>query len=257
LERDGDHSLAGLAARVKLSPFHVQRLFKQHVGMTPREYAAAHRLQHVEAALRAGSDVTTAIYDAGYSSSGRFYEASVALGMKASELRRGGAGVTIRALTQACTLGRMLIATSERGVCAIAFGDDDAALLHDLRARFPKATFAAADASLIELARRLLPAIANAEFPADLPLDLIGTAFQQRVWRALTKIPRGETRSYAQLAEAIGAPRAVRAVGTACGENPVAGVVPCHRVVRGDGQLGGYRWGLARKRQLLAREAGH
>jgi AraC family transcriptional regulator, regulatory protein of adaptative response / methylated-DNA-[protein]-cysteine methyltransferase len=253
LESPGaDVSLAALAERAQLSPFHLQRLFKQHVGMSPREYAAAHRLRHAEHALRRGSEVTRALYDAGYSSSGRFHEASGALGMKASSLRRGGAGARIAYAVRACTLGQVLLAESERGVCAIAFGDDRDALVQELQQRFPRAELRAAP--LDALAARVVPAIDCANFPADLPLDLIGTAFQQRVWRELTKIPRGQTRSYAQLAEAVGAPRAVRAVGTACAQNPVAGLVPCHRVLRGDGQLGGYRWGIARKQELLERE---
>lgn len=251
-------SLADLARSVELSPYHLHRLFKKHVGMTPREYAAAVRLQRVRAELAGGADVTRAIHEAGYTSSSRFYEAeSGALGVSPRGLRAGADGVQVRRVVRTCSLGRTLIAATDRGVCAISFGDDDGALEADLRARFPRADIRPADAALEALADRVVAMVDDAGarvYAPDLPLDLIGTAFQQRVWRALRQIPRGETRSYGEIAQEVGAPNAHRAVGTACGKNPVAVVVPCHRAVREDGSLGGYRWGLDRKRALLERE---
>jgi len=252
---DAPKSLAALSESVGLSLYYLQRLFKKHVGMSPREYAAAHRLRRIEDELRAGTSVTSALYEAGYSSSSRFYEAeSGALGIEPARLRRAAKGVTMRALVRPCSLGRVLIAATSRGVCAIAFGDSDASLMAELRVRFAQASIAPPDLALEKLADHIIPMIDAVQFAEALPLDLIGTAFQQRVWQALRKVPRGQTVTYAQIAADVGAPLAVRAVGTACGKNPVAGVVPCHRVVRGDGQLGGYRWGVARKRQLLDRE---
>jgi AraC family transcriptional regulator, regulatory protein of adaptative response / methylated-DNA-[protein]-cysteine methyltransferase len=245
--------LAELAARAGLSPYHFHRLFKKEVGITPREYAAASRLHKAGEALRR-SRVTDAIYEAGYSSSGRFYEDANALGMPPSALRRGGAGLEIRSTIRACSLGQVLVAATARGVCLIAFGDSRGVLARELRARFPQATLRPADAAIETLATNVVALADGAAVAADLPLDLLGTAFQQRVWRALRDIPPGTTTTYAELARRIGAPRAVRAVGTACGANPVAVAVPCHRVLRGDGGLGGYRWGPQRKKALLARE---
>lgn len=248
-------SLQALAAHAGISPYYLQRLFKKHVGMSPREYAAAHRLQRVDGELREGASVTTALYEAGYSSSSRFYEASSgALGIAPKSLRRGAAGVSMRAVVCACSLGQTLIAATARGVCSIAFGQSADELKAELRARFPNAQIEDSDVALDELAVQIVGMIDTARFSQELPLDLMGTAFQQRVWQALRKIPRGQTLSYTQLAAAMGAPAAVRAVGAACGKNPVAGVVPCHRVVRGDGALAGYRWGIARKQTLLERE---
>ncbi|MDB4977626.1 MAG: regulatory protein / Methylated-DNA--protein-cysteine methyltransferase [Myxococcaceae bacterium] len=253
---DAPKTLAALAERARLSPYYLQRLFKQQVGMTPRAYAAAHRLQRLTEQLREGSSVTAALYEAGYSSSSRFYEAeSGALGIAPSDLRQGGQGVQLSALVLPCTLGRALVATSPRGVCMIAFADSDEALFAELQERFPHAQVRhGREAELSALAERIVGMIDAARFADDVPLDLIGTAFQQQVWRALRKIPRGQTCSYTELAERIGAPSAVRAVGSACGKNPVAALVPCHRVLRGDGSLGGYRWGLARKQALLDKE---
>lgn len=248
-------SLAVLAERVQLSPYHLHRLFCAHVGMTPRAYAAAHRLQRASAELRDGASVTSAIHEAGYSSSSRFYEGqSGALGMTPSNLRRGAEGVTMRAVVSTCSLGNVLVAATTRGVCAVAFGDDTNVLFSELRSRFPRADVQPSDEALDALAAQVVGMIDAARVPATIPLDLMGTAFQQRVWRELRKIPRGETFTYSEIARRIGAPRAVRAVGTACGKNPVAVAVPCHRVLREDGTLGGYRWGLDRKRQLLAQE---
>lgn len=250
-----DKTLAALAASAGLSPFYLQRLFKKRVGISPRAYAAAHRLACLEDELREGSSVTSALYEAGYSSSSRFYEAgSGALGMEPARLRQGGLGVTMRVIVRTCCLGHVLIAATERGVAAISFGGAERELTLELRERFPHAVLEPNDGALDHLADQLVAMIDGAGIADDVPLDLIGTAFQQRVWSALRKIPRGETRSYRQIAEAIGAPGAVRAVGTACGKNPVAVAVPCHRVVREGGALGGYRWGLERKQKLLASE---
>lgn len=256
LERtDAPVSLAELAEAAQLSPYHLHRVFKKHVGMTPREYAAAVRLARASSELRDGASVTQAIYEAGYSSSSRFYEAgSGALGVSPRELRSGGAGVQVRSVVKRCSLGKVLIAATRRGVCLIAFGEREAELHADLRERFPKAELQPSDAELEALAQKVVGVIDRSELAPDLPLDLVGTAFQQRVWRALREIPAGETRSYAQIAKKVGSPGAVRAVGSACGKNPVAVVVPCHRVVREDGELGGYRWGLERKKALLERE---
>ena len=251
---DGPVLLGDLAAAAGLSPSHFHRLFKRRVGLTPREYAAACRLQRFGEEVREGASVTAALHEAGYSSTSRLHQASGALGMTPTQLRRGGAGLSIRALVRPCALGHALIAATARGVCALFFADAPDGLHDELRARFPHATIAPADAALERLADLAVKLIDGATPAPEVPLDLVGTAFQQRVWRALREIPPGTTTTYAQLARRIGAPRAVRAVGTACGANPVSVAVPCHRVVRGDGGLGGYRWGLARKKALLARE---
>jgi AraC family transcriptional regulator of adaptative response/methylated-DNA-[protein]-cysteine methyltransferase len=250
-------SLSVLAAGAGLSPSHFHRLFKRQVGMTPQQYAAACRLRRFDEEVRDGATVTAALYEAGYSSSSRFYEGgSGALGMTPSQLRRGGEGLTIRRTIRACSLGQALIAATARGVCAIFLADRPDGLELQLRARFPRATIAPGDAGTERLAAVVVQLIDGAGVAPELPLDLVGTAFQQRVWRALREIPPGTTTTYGELAARIGAPGAVRAVGTACGANPVAVAVPCHRVIRGDGGLGGYRWGLDRKKALLARERG-
>ena len=247
--------LSSLAASAGLSPHYLHRLFKKHVGMTPGEYASACRLRRVDLELRGGSTVTAAIYEAGYSSSSRFYQAgSGPLGMPPSHLRRGAEGVEMRAVVHTCSLGRVLVAATSRGVCAVAFGDTSASLFAELHARFPRAVVRSSDEALEALAARVIAMVDVAGIAREIPLDLMGTAFQQKVWRELRSIPRGETLTYAEVARRIGAPRAVRAVGTACGKNPVAVAVPCHRVVREDGALGGYRWGLDRKKRLLEQE---
>jgi AraC family transcriptional regulator, regulatory protein of adaptative response / methylated-DNA-[protein]-cysteine methyltransferase len=255
-------SLNELAAQIGLSPYHFHRLFSRHVGMTPKQYAAAHRLTRFTEAARAQPSVTAAIYEAGYSSSSRFYEqSSGALGMAPTELRRGGEGLEMRAVIRKCALGQVLVAVTRRGVCAINFGDRAVDLERDLEARFPHARIESSSASndpefeaLIENVLRLVDDAGKGADLSGIPLDLLGTAFQQRVWRALRDIPRGDTVTYSELARRIGEPRAARAVGLACGANPLAVAVPCHRVVRSDGGLGGYRWGLARKTALLSRE---
>ncbi len=248
-------ALADLAAEAGLSPFHFHRVFTAAMGLTPGRYAAGLRAGRARAALPGAARVTDAIYDAGYGSNGRFYEASgAALGMRPSAYRDGGRGETIRFATSPCALGLVLVAATERGVCAIQFGDDAQSLREDLAARFPRAVLEAGDDGFATTVGRVVGLIEQPARGLDLPLDLRGTAFQQRVWAALRRIPAGGTASYAEVAEAIGAPRAVRAVARACSANPAAVAVPCHRVIRGDGAVSGYRWGVARKRALLARE---
>ncbi|WP_299438430.1 bifunctional DNA-binding transcriptional regulator/O6-methylguanine-DNA methyltransferase Ada [uncultured Rhodospira sp.] len=248
-------TLADLAAEAGLSPGHFQRVFKAMVGVSPKAYARAVRAARLRTALEEGATVTEAIYGAGYGSPARAHnDVGPALGMSPSAYRKGGAGAVIDYVTGDCVLGRVLVAATARGLCSVAFGDDDAALLDSLRARFPNASLRADGDS----ARTVLPAVvalaAEPGAPFDGPLDVRGTAFQLRVWEELRRIPPGETRTYREVAAAIGRPTATRAVANACGDNPVALVVPCHRVVRTDGGLGGYRWGLARKRTLLRHE---
>jgi AraC family transcriptional regulator of adaptative response/methylated-DNA-[protein]-cysteine methyltransferase len=251
---EGPVALAALAAAAGMSPSHFHRLFKRQVGLTPQQYAAACRLRRFDEEVRGGATVTEAIYEAGYSSSSRLYEGGGALGMTPSQLRRGGEGLRIAFVIRPCALGQALIAATQRGICALFLADEAPGLEAELRARFPRAAIAPAGAELEELAGAVAKLIDGAPVAPDVPLDLMGTAFQQRVWRALREIDPGTTTTYAALARRIGAPGAVRAVGTACGANPVSVLVPCHRVLRGDGGLGGYRWGLGRKKALLARE---
>ncbi|SMH61962.1 bifunctional DNA-binding transcriptional regulator/O6-methylguanine-DNA methyltransferase Ada [Azospirillum agricola] len=250
-------SLDTLAATVGLSPHHFHRLFKATTGLTPRAYGAAHRSRKIRDQLASGrGSVTEAIYDAGFNASSRFYATSNAvLGMTPTAFRAGGADADIRFAIGDCSLGAILVASSGKGVCAILLGEDPDALARDLQDRFPKANLIGGDAGFEAL---VAAAVGLVEAPAlghDLPLDVRGTAFQQRVWQALRAIPAGETVSYAELARAIGAPTSVRAVASACGANPLAVAIPCHRVVRTDGTLSGYRWGVERKRVLLDREA--
>ncbi len=249
-------TLAELALRSGLSAFHLHRIFKAHTGLTPRAFAHAQRAQRLRHGLGQGSSVTEAIFDAGYNSGGRFYaESDRILGMTPSRYRSGGAGADIRYALGACDLGTVLVAQSERGVCAIFLGDSAAAVQQQLRERFAQARLVTHDA---EFAARLAHVVSFVETPGRglrLPLDVRGTAFQQRVWRALQDIPAGHTASYAQVAASIGAPNASRAVAAACAANPLAVAIPCHRVVRSDGAVSGYRWGVERKQALLAREA--
>ena len=250
-------SLGELADGAGLSPHHFHRLFRAITGLTPKGYGDAHRARKVRAALGKGVQVTEALYDAGFGSSGRFYAAADgALGMKPAAYRKGGAEVLIRFGIGSSSLGRVLAAASERGICAIMLGDDDAALIEDLERRFPNARAIEADA---DFAATVADVVALVDEPAKglaLPLDIRGTAFQQLVWQALRAIPAGEMRSYAEVAQAIGEPRAARAVAAACAANKIAVAVPCHRVVHRDGSLSGYRWGVERKRALLTKEAG-
>lgn len=254
---EGDPSLAELAAHTGLSASHLQRRFRARFGLSPAEYLARKKLGTLKHALREGSDVTTALYDAGYGSPSRLYEQGAAkLGMTPATYRAGGRGMTIRWAIVDTVLGRALVAATERGICAVELGDDDAALEQRLRAEFPQAQLEGVEAGRDEFLAPRLRAVAERLAGRDtaVPVDLLGTGFQQRVWEALMKIPAGETVSYAGLARTLGAPRAARAVASACAHNRIAVVVPCHRVIRGDGSLGGYRWGLPRKQELLARE---
>ena len=249
-------ALEELAARAGLSPFHFHRVFKAVTGLTPRAYAAAHRGERVRHELGTAPSVTAAIYDSGYGSNGRFYgESGRVLGMTPSEYRAGGANAEIRFAVGECSLGSILVARSERGVCAILMGDDPDALARELQDRFPRATLIGGDAAFEEVVAKVVGLVEAPGLGLDLPLDVRGTAFQQRVWQALRQIPAGSTASYREVAERIGAPGAVRAVAHACAANPLAVAIPCHRVVRSDGGLAGYRWGVERKRALLRREA--
>jgi AraC family transcriptional regulator, regulatory protein of adaptative response / methylated-DNA-[protein]-cysteine methyltransferase len=248
-------SLGELADAAGISRFHFHRVFKQITGATPRDYARTHRLGRFAEKLDAGQPVTQAIYASGFGSSSRAYEAApAALGMTPGARRRGGNGQTIRFVTVETPLGWALVAATERGICMTALTDDRESLAAALRQRFPAAALVADDAGLKDWADRIVGFITAPNQNLDLPLDIQGTAFQARVWRALQKIPLGKTASYTEIAAALGQPKAVRAVAQACAANKLALLVPCHRVIRSDGDLGGYRWGLERKRALLARE---
>jgi AraC family transcriptional regulator of adaptative response/methylated-DNA-[protein]-cysteine methyltransferase len=248
--------LAELAASAGLSPYHFHRVFKALTGVTPKAYAAETRARRAADKLRTAETVTEAIYEAGFNSSSRFYENTDArLGMTPGAVRRGGAGAVIRFAVGEASLGAVLVAATDKGVCAIMLGDDPQALVRDLQDRFPRAELKGGDA---EFERTIAEVVGLVEAPAqrlDLPLDIRGTAFQQKVWAALQTIPAGKTATYTEIARAIGQPKAVRAVAQACGANPLAVAIPCHRVVRSDGDLSGYRWGVERKRELIAREA--
>jgi AraC family transcriptional regulator of adaptative response/methylated-DNA-[protein]-cysteine methyltransferase len=253
--RDGLPSLAEMAAAAGISRFHFHRLFKQITGATPREWGKAHRLDRFAERLDAGQPVADAVYAAGFGASSRAYEAAPnGLGMTPGARRHGGKGETVRYAIVPTALGQALVAATERGICMTALGDDRASLEADLRRRFPAAEFAAADDTLADWAERVAGFITDPSEQPDLPLDIRGTAFQAQVWRALQKIPPGRTATYSEIAATLGRPRAVRAVAQACASNKLALLVPCHRVIRSDGDLAGYRWGVERKRALLARE---
>jgi AraC family transcriptional regulator, regulatory protein of adaptative response / methylated-DNA-[protein]-cysteine methyltransferase len=248
-------SLAALAARSGYSRFHFLRMFRDHTGLTPRSYAEGVRARRLQAALGGGARVADAVIDAGYGSESRVYEKTGALlGMTPGVARRGGAGEVIRTTVTDCPFGRLLVGATDKGVCFIGFAEPDAALLGDLHQRFPRAEVVTDDAALADTVRSVLRFLDEPRLALDLPLDLRGTAFQQRVWRALRQIPPGETRTYGDVAASIGDPRAVRAVARSCATNPVSLAVPCHRVVAKDGGLTGYRWGVPRKRALLEKE---
>ncbi len=248
-------TLRELSARAGLSAYHLHRVFKQITGLTPKAYAAAQRARRIRDELGRSGSVTEAIYGAGYSSSGRFYaESNQVLGMTPSRYRAGGDRTPIRFAVGECSLGSILVASSERGVCAILLGDDPDALARELQDRFPRAELIGGDVEFEKLVARVVGFVESPALGLDLPLDVRGTAFQQRVWQALCAIPSGQTASYAEIAQRIGAPRSVRAVAQACGANALAVAIPCHRVVRNDGALSGYRWGVERKRALLERE---
>lgn len=254
---EGEPSLQQLADAVGWSAAHLQRRFSARFGLSPADYLAQRKLGRLKASLRSGNDVTSALYDAGYGSPSRVYEAGAArLGMAPARYRRGGDGEVLRWSVIDTVLGRALVAATPRGICAIELGTYEAALEAKLAHEFPRAQLQRVDEGRDEFLAPRLRAVADAlaGLPADVELDLVGTAFQKRVWDALMRIPRGQTRSYAELADALGAPRGARAVARACASNRLAIVVPCHRVVRGDGSLGGYRWGLPVKQQVLERE---
>jgi AraC family transcriptional regulator, regulatory protein of adaptative response / methylated-DNA-[protein]-cysteine methyltransferase len=245
-------SLNNLAGAVGLSPSYFHRLFKATTGLTPKDYTAAHRAAKVRQELTSGQSVTRAIYDAGFNSSGRFYENSTnILGMTPTKYRAGGANEEIRFAVGQCSLGAILVASSQRGVASILQGDDPDQLVRNLQDSFPKARLIGGDGEYEALVARVVGFVEAPHLGLDLPLDVRGTAFQQRVWRALQDIPIGQTVSYAEIARRIGAPRAIRAVAGACAANRLAVAIPCHRVVRHDGALSGYAWGVRRKRALL------
>jgi AraC family transcriptional regulator of adaptative response/methylated-DNA-[protein]-cysteine methyltransferase len=248
-------SLAALAKRAGLSLHHFHRVFKSVTGLTPREYGAAHRARRVREELKKTATVTEAIYDAGFSSSGRFYEATEKmLGMTPTEYRAGGRDAEIRFAVGECSLGSILVAQSRKGVCAILLGDDPEALVRELQDRFPRARLVGGDKAFERIVAEVVGFVEAPKNGLALPLDVRGTAFQERVWQALREIPPGSTSSYSEIAARIGAPGAGRAVARACAQNPLAVAIPCHRVVRRDGRLSGYRWGVERKRALLKRE---
>lgn len=249
-------TLTQLAAHAGLSTYHFHRLFKSITGLTPKAYASAHKARTVREKLGTTTTVTDAIYAAGYTSSSRFYETSnETLGMKPAQFVKGGANTDIRFALAEFSLGSILVASSEKGICAISIGDDPQSLLNELQDRFPHATLTGGDAEFELLVAQVIGFIETPKLGLDLPLDIQGTAFQQRVWQALRQIPAGRTVTYTELARLIGMPRAIRAVASACAANTLAVAIPCHRVVRLDGSLSGYRWGVEIKRSLLDNES--
>jgi AraC family transcriptional regulator of adaptative response/methylated-DNA-[protein]-cysteine methyltransferase len=249
-------TLDELATESGLSPFHLHRVFKAVTGLTPRAYAAAERAKKMRASLETSSSVTAAVYDAGYGSASRFYERSNSLlGMTPKKWRAGGADTSIRFAIGECSLGSILVAASARGICAITLGDDPEVLAEELQDRFPNAELVGGDAAFERLVATVVGFVDAPQTGLRLPLDVRGTAFQQRVWEALRAIPYGQTTTYSELAKRIGAPRAVRGVAKACAANELAIAIPCHRVIRKSGDLAGYRWGIERKKRLLADES--
>ena len=244
-----------LGRQLGVSPYHLHRVFKQVTGLTPHQYAAALRLEQFKTNVKEGEQVTPALYGAGYGSNSRLYETAASrLGMTPASYRRGGKNMDIRYTFIECSLGRMLVAATHRGVCAVSFSDDEDALLEFLKGEYPAASLRRDDTFLKDQVCALLDYLGGIHPALELPLDLQATAFQMRVWEELRRIPYGETRTYSQVAASIGRPKAVRAVANACAANPAVLVTPCHRVVRGDGSPGGYRWGEMRKQALLALE---
>jgi len=245
-----------LASRAGMSPYHFHRIFKMETGLTPKAYAYACRAGKLRDELNETGTITDAIYEAGFNTNSRFYESSQAiLGMRPRDYRAGGHSATIRFAVGQCSLGAILVAQSQRGICAILLGDDPDQLLRQLQDKFPKAQLLGGDGEFEKMVAQVVGFVEAPALGLNLPLDVQGTAFQERVWQALREIPPGATVSYAQVAERIGAPKAVRAVAQACGANQLAVAIPCHRVVRRDGDISGYRWGVERKRELLRREA--
>jgi AraC family transcriptional regulator of adaptative response/methylated-DNA-[protein]-cysteine methyltransferase len=252
---DDDLTLASLGAQLHISPHHLQRSFKRIIGITPRQYAETCRLGQFKSRLREGESVTRAMYEAGYSSSSRLYERAPAhLGMTPTTYRKGGLGMHIRYTIVDCPLGRLLVAATERGICGVSLGDSDTALEASLRGEYPAAQIQRDEDGLGEWVSAFLSYLNGRQPDLNLPIDVQATAFQWQVWEALRAIPSGSTRSYSEVAQSLGHPQAARAVARACATNPVALVIPCHRVVRENGVLGGYRWGVERKQQLLAQE---
>ena len=249
-------SLKQLADAAGISAYHFHRIFKSVTGVTPKAYATAHRQKRLSERLRSSRTVTEAIFASGFNSSAPFYtNAKEALGMTPSEFRAGAPNIAMRFAVGRCSLGALLVAASDKGVTAIFLGDDPAALVHDLEARFPKATLVGGDRAFDDIMAKVIGLVEEPAVGLDLPLDIRGTAFQHRVWDAIRQIPAGTTATYSDIAERIGMPRAVRAVAAACAANKIAVAIPCHRVVRTDGSLSGYRWRVDRKRKLIAREA--
>jgi len=259
IERAEDEpTLNELAEAAGLSPYHFNRVFKSIVGVTPKQYAIAHRSRIAAENLKTSKDVTSAIYESGYGASSRFYESAQRRhGMTATDMRKGGAGIEIRYAFGDSSLGLVAVAATDRGICAVLFGASREELSEDLQDRFPKAVLEVADASsdFEQWVERTVGYLEGQSKHFDIPLDVRGTAFQELVWRTLREIPEGQTASYAEVAQRIGRPKSARAVAGACAANPVAVIIPCHRVVRADGGLSGYRWGTRRKRQLLDRES--
>lgn len=257
-DSEGPLALEALASALDRSPWQLHRLFRKHLGVSPRDWQASRREQRFREELRSGAGVAAATYGAGYGSSSRVYEqAGERLGMTPASYAKGGKGARLVWGTADSPLGRLLVAATEKGICFVALGENDEELEEALRAEFPAAELLVKDEEAVDLALELLVEHLKGREPnLDLPLDIRATAFQRRVWNELAAIPYGETRSYAELAAQLGLPKASRAVGRACGANPVALILPCHRVLRGDGALSGYRWGVARKKQLLKQEAG-
>ena len=257
LEENPEHppTLTELGARVGLSPYYLQRVFKQATGQSPKQYLKSKQLQALKAQLQNGTDVTTALYEAGYSSPSRLYEqANAHLGMTPALYKKGGPGLTLEYASISCELGVILVAQTSKGVCAVRIGDTEELLLRDIQREFFAARLVHSPENIAARLQQVLALSRGEVLEASIPLDIVATSFQQKVWEALRQIPVGETRSYRQIAAQLGQPGAARAVGSACGKNPVALVVPCHRAVREDQSLGGYRWGLARKKKLLTDE---
>jgi AraC family transcriptional regulator, regulatory protein of adaptative response / methylated-DNA-[protein]-cysteine methyltransferase len=253
--RDEPLTLDDLGTAVGLSPYHLQRLFKRITGISPRQYADACRLGVLKARLKERRTVITALFEAGYGSTSRLYErASAQLGMTPATYKRGGKGMSIRYSVNASPLGRLLLGVTERGICAVYLGAVDGPLETALNKEYPAAAIERANGEPLPWLKELLEHLAGQRPHLELPLDVQATAFQWRVWQELRQIPYGQTRTYSEIAAALGQPKAVRAVGRACATNPVSVVIPCHRVLRGDGSLGGYRWGLDRKEALLRHE---
>lgn len=249
-------NLGELAAAVDLSAYHFHRVFKEIAGITPKAYAVACRQQRLRATLPNTNTVTEAIHDAGFSSSGRFYaNSNEVLGMTPTEFRSGGTNAEMRFAVGECSLGTILVASSDKGIAAIFLGEDPETLVHNLQDRFPNATLIGGDRAYEDVMAKVIGLVEAPGTGLDLPLDVRGTAFQHRVWQALCEIPAGTTATYSEIADRIGMPKAVRAVATACAANKLAVAIPCHRVVQNDGSLSGYRWGVERKRQLIDKEA--